>query len=112
MKINKKKNILVEAVEETKVEVPTVEAQDGQEDLDERKIEIELPDDFDIEDASRGDLARAIKAGMEKEVATGNAAPEDTLSNAEIQQNASDAFKAADLIENPYGATNTSEMVQ
>ena len=115
MKINKKKNILAEAVEETKVEAPAVEtqeAQDGQEDLEERKIEVELPDDFDIEDASRGDLARAIKAGMEKEVEAGKADDSETLSNAEIQQNANDAYKAADLIENPYGATNTSEMVQ
>ena len=51
MKINKKKNILTEAVEETKVEVPAAEVQEGQEDLEERKIEIDLPDDFDIEDA-------------------------------------------------------------
>lgn len=109
MKINKNKTILAEAVEATTV--PAVDSVvDNQEELEERKIEIELPDDFDLDDASRGDLARAIKAGMEKEVASGNAAPEDTLSKAEIQQNASDAFKAADLIENPYGATNTSEI--
>ena len=115
MKINKNKVILNEDIEtvNSNTESEPVDQVDDKEELTEKKIELDLPDDFDIDDASRGDLVRAIRASIEqgKEAGDPAAAKAEQLPDEAIKKHAEDVYKAADLIENPYGASTTSALV-
>lgn len=118
MKLNKSKAVLVEDINRPEFEDDAVIEEAAE--LEEKKIELDIPDDFDIEDASRGDLARMIKAALAADIQAANpenkdAAAVDAAINAPdtkqaIAQNAAEAAQAAELIVDPYGTAATSKI--
>lgn len=118
MKLNKSKAVLVEDINRPEFEDDAVIEEAAE--LEEKKIELDIPDDFDIEDASRGDLARMIKAALAADVQAANpenkdaAAVDAAISTPDtkqaIAQNAAEAAQAAELIVDPYGTAATSKI--
>ena len=118
MKLNKSKAVLVEDINRPEFEDDAAIEEAAE--LDERKIELDIPDDFDIEDASRGDLARMIKAALAADVQAANpenkntAAVDAAVSTPDakqaIAQNAAETAQAAELIVDPYGTAATSKI--
>ncbi len=122
MKLNKSKAVLVEDINQPEVEDDAVIEEAAE--LEEKKIELDIPDDFDIEDASRGDLARMIKAALaadvqaanpeNKDASAVNTAVDAVVNTADakqaIAQNAAETAQAAELIVDPYGTAATSKI--
>ena len=118
MKLNKSKAVLVEDINQPEVEDNAAIEEAAE--LEEKKIELDIPDDFDIEDASRGDLARMIKAALAADVQAANpdnkdaaavdAAVNTTDTKKAIAQNAAETEQAAELIVDPYGTAATSKI--
>ena len=118
MKLNRSKAVLVEDINQPEVEDDAVIEEAAE--LEEKKIELDIPDDFDIEDASRGDLARMIKAALAADVQAANPENKDAgavdaaINTADTQkaiaQNAAETEQAAELIVDPYGTAATSKI--